>query len=250
MRRLLELGYGIYAAAAATVVALLFAPWVLLLPTLRLRRAAGRLGVRAVMAAALVPLRVRGLEHLPDGPCIVVSNHASYLDGPLMTAALPGRFTFVVQHGAADWPLAGPIIRRMGVTFVNRAAARAGAAQTRALIRRLDQGESLVIFPEGTFAREPGLLRFRHGAFLMAVHAGLPVVPAVIRGTRRVYGDGQVLPRPGAVEIELFAALRPEGDHRHAVEALAGASRRTVLAHCGEPDAAVAPARGTAPGPA
>lgn len=236
MRRLLELGYGIYAALAMLAVSLLFAPFVLLLPTLALRRAAGRLAVRLGMALAFVPVRVRGLEHLPAGPCIVVSNHASYLDGPLMTAALPGRFTFVVQHGAADWPLAGPIIRRMGVTFVNRASARAGASQTRMLIRRLEEGASLVIFPEGTFAGPPGLLRFRKGAFLMAVHAGVPVVPAVIRGTRRVFGEGQRLLRHGSVDIEVFAPLQPGGDHRHAVDALLAESRRVVLAHCGEPD--------------
>jgi 1-acyl-sn-glycerol-3-phosphate acyltransferase len=236
MRRLLELGYGIYAACALVAVALAFAPLVLLLPTLRLRRDAGRWAVRLAMALALVPVRVRGLQRLPDGPCIVVSNHASYLDGPLMTAALPGRFTFVVQHGAADWPLAGRIIRRMGVSFVNRSAARSGAAQTRALIRRLEQGESLVIFAEGTFAGTPGLLPFRKGAFLMAVHARVPVVPAVIRGSRRIFGEGQRLLRPGRIDIEVFAPLQPGGDHRHAVDALRDESRRVVLEHCGEPD--------------
>lgn len=236
MRRLLELGYGLYSACALLLVSLAFAPFVLLLPTLALRRGAGRLAVRSAMALALVPIRVRGLEHLPPEPCIVVSNHASYLDGPLMTAALPGHFTFVVQHGAADWPLAGPIIRRMGVTFVNRASAREGARQTRVLMRRLEQGDSLVIFPEGTFDRPPGLLRFRKGAFLMAVHACAPVVPAVIRGSRRVYGDGQRFLRRGAIEIEVFAPLRPAGDHRHAVDALTAEARRVVLAHCGEPD--------------
>lgn len=237
MRRLLELAYGIYAAIAVVCISVAFLVPVLLLPTLALRRNAGRLAVRVAMALAFIPVRIRGRERLPAGPCIVVSNHASYLDGPLMTAALPGRFTFVVQHGAADWPLAGAVIRRMGVTFVNRASARAGANQTRLLIRRLEQGDSLVVFPEGTFAGAPGLLPFRKGAFLMAAHAGVPVVPAVIRGTRRIFGDGQRLLRPGAIDIEVFAPLVAGGDHRHAVEALSDASRRVVLAHCGEPDA-------------
>ena len=131
MRRLPELAYGIYAALAIGVAVLLIFPLLLLLPTLPLRRAAGRYGVKVAMALCGIPVRVHGLAHLPDGPCIVVSNHASYLDGPLMTAALPERFTFVVQHGAADWPVVGPIIRRMGVIFVNRASARDGANQDR-----------------------------------------------------------------------------------------------------------------------
>ena len=236
MRRLLELGYGLYSALALIVAIILIAPLVLLLPTLAARRAAGRLGVRFAMALALIPVRIRGTEHLPPGPCLVVSNHASYLDGPLMTAALPSRFTFVVQHGASGWPIVGPIIRRMGVSFVNRSSARDGASQTRQLIRRLEQGQSLTIFPEGTFEGAPGLLPFRKGAFLMAVHAGVPVVPAVIRGTRQLFGDGARMLRWQPVEVEVFAPLRPGGDHRHAIEALRDESRRVVLAHCGEPD--------------
>lgn len=235
--RLLELGYGIYAALVLGLCIVLMLPFVVLLPTLALRRAAGRFGTRLALALCFVPVRIRGLGHLPPGACLVVSNHASYLDGPLMTAALPGRFTFVVQHGAAGWPVVGRIIRAMGVTFVNRSAARTGASQTRGLIRRLQHGDSLVVFPEGTFRDDaPGLLPFRDGAFMMAVHAGVPVVPAVIRGSRRLYGGGQRLMRWGAVDVEFFAPLAPSGDHRHAVDALRDGARRTVLAHCGEPD--------------
>ena len=237
MRRLLELGYGIHAALVLATCILVTLPFVLLMPTLGLRRACGRLGTRLALALCFVPVRVRGLEHLPPGPCLVVSNHASYLDGPLMTAALPGRFTFVVQHGAAGWPVFGRIIRGMGVTFVNRAEARTGAAQTRGLIRRLQAGESLVVFPEGTFRDDaPGLLPFRKGAFLMAVHAGVPVVPAAIRGTRRLFGEGRRLLRWNPVSVELFAPLAPGGDHRHAMEQLRDETRAVILAHCGEPD--------------
>ncbi|MGQ0587783.1 MAG: lysophospholipid acyltransferase family protein [Gammaproteobacteria bacterium] len=237
MRRLLELGYGIYAALILLACTVATLPFVLLMPTLSLRRACGRLGFRAVLLLCFVPLRVRGLEHLPPGPCLVISNHASYLDGPLMTAVLPGRFTFVVQHGAADWPLVGRIIRGMGVTFVNRGAARAGASQTRGLIRRLQNGESLTVFAEGTFKEDaPGLLPFRDGAFMMAVHAGVPVVPAVGRGSRRVFGGARPWPRWGALHVEFFAPLAPSGDHRHAVDALRDAARAVVLAHCGERD--------------
>jgi 1-acyl-sn-glycerol-3-phosphate acyltransferase len=238
MRRLLELGYGIYAALAVTLGILFIFPFLLLLPTLTLRRAAGRYGVKLVMLLCFVPVRVRGLQHLPSGPCIVVSNHASYLDGPLMTAALPTRFTFVVQHAAAHWPVIGPIILRMGVTFVHRTSTRDRAGATRALIRDIERGQSFTIFPEGTFAPEPGLLPFRKGAFLMAAHAGVPVVPAAIRGSRKLLGEHARLLRWHPVDIEFFPPLAPSGDHRHAVQALMDQSRRIVLAHCGEPDAA------------
>ena len=236
LRRALELAYGAYAALALGFAIVVMIPFVLLMPTLALRRACGRFGVRFALSLALVPVRVRGLEHLPAGPCLVVSNHASYLDGPLMTMALPSRFTFVVQHGAAGWPVFGRIIRAMGVTFVNRTEARAGASQTRGLIRRLQNGDSLTVFAEGTFEDAPGLLPFRRGAFLMAVHAGVPVVPAAIRGTRRLLGGGRMRLLWNPVDIEFFAPLAPAGDHRHAADQLRDAARSVVLAHCGEPD--------------
>lgn len=238
LRNLARLIYGIYAACVWLVVSFLIAfPLIMLLPTLSLRRTAGRFGVKLVMACTGSPLRVRGLENLPAGSCVVVANHASYLDGLVLTAALPSRFAFVVQDGAAAWPIVGPVIRRMGVIFINRSSAREGARQTRELIRRLQQDESLAVFPEGTFRQEPGLMAFRNGAFLIAAHAGVPVVPCAIRGTRRLLGDGQKLLAYSPVSIEVLPALEfSAGTDRAMVDALRDQARRAVLAACGEPD--------------
>jgi 1-acyl-sn-glycerol-3-phosphate acyltransferase len=239
LARILATLYGCYAAAAFVVVVfVLFCPVLIVAPTLRLRREIGRACVRAWLAASFIPFRVRGREHLPAGPCVVVCNHASYLDGILLTAALPARFTFLVQHGAADWLYIGLIVRRMGVHFVNRQAPRAAARATRALIERLDAGESLAIFPEGTFRAAPELLPFRSGAFLVAAHAGVPVVPVALRGTRRLFGEGQRLFRHSRVEVEILPALRADGAHREAVERLLESSRAAILARCGESDGA------------
>ena len=233
--------YGIYASLMLVgVVFIVVSPFMLVLPTLHQRRALGRWVVRTALFLAGIPFTVRGLERLPAGHCIVASNHSSYLDGPLLTAALPERFTFVVQHGAATWPWFGWVIRRMGVTFVNRDESRQGASQTRGLIRTLAGGQSLTVFPEGGFERAPGLLAFRKGAFLMAVHAGVPVAPAVIRGSRALLGEGMWLPRWGRLEVELFEPISPKtghADHRHAVLELRDAVRAVVLRECGEPDA-------------
>lgn len=237
MRRLLELLYSVYAAVVFAVVVFgIASPLIIVGPTLPIRRWIGRTGVRLALSACLIRFRVRGLRHLPHGPCVVVANHASYLDGLVMTAALPGRFTFVVQHGAEHWPYIGLVIRRMGVSFVNRSEKRAGAHQTRRLIRRLNGGESLAVFPEGTFKDDPGLLPFHTGAFLMAARAGLPVVPAAIRGTRRMFGEGRRLLRHARIEVRLFEPLAPAGADRDAAVRLRDAARVVVAAHCGEPD--------------
>lgn len=232
--RLLEQVYG---AVAALIFALLIfgvvCPLVILGPTLAIRRFCGRIGVRCAFACIGAPLHVSGARNLPAGAAIAVANHASYVDGVVLTAALPARFTFVVQDGAADWPYVGLVIKRMGVKFVNRSSPREGAAQTRAMLRRVQEGESLAIFAEGTFQAQAGLLAFKNGAFLLAARAGVPVVPVGIRGTRRFYGDTNVLPRWSRIEIEIGTTLSPS---HHPTE-MRDQARAAVLALCGEPDA-------------
>lgn len=229
--------YGAYAAAMFIVlVLLLLCPLLIAAPTLRLRRHIGRFAVRAWAAACFMPFRVRGLAHLPAGPCIAVCNHASYLDGILLTAALPERFTFLVQHGAEAWPYIGLVLKRMGCCFVNRGSARAAALTTRELLARVAAGESLAIFPEGTFKQAPALLPFQSGAFLIATRAGVPVVPCVLRGSRIIFGEGSTMLRWQPIEIDFQAPLRANGDSREAVNALRDQARAIVLAHCGEAD--------------
>ena len=237
LKPLLLKSYGVYAALAfVVVVLLLFCPLLIAAPTLRIRRTIGRITVRAWLAAIFVPLRVRGLDHLPQTPCVVLCNHASYVDGIVLTAALPENFTFLVQHEARQWPYVGLIIRRMGVAFVNRHAVMPAALALRRLIRAIDTGESVAIFPEGSFRKPPGLMHFYGGAFVIAAKTGVPVVPAVMRGTRRILSDGEILPRPGRIDIKLFAPIRAAGKQRRDAERLGNEARRVMLEHCGEID--------------
>lgn len=236
-RRLLDLIYSPLAAAVFLLLLPLVSLVVIVGPTAAIRRETARFGVRLLLGSIGVPLRVRGTEHLPLTPSLVISNHASYLDGLVLTAALPRRYTFLVQDGAADWPLAGLTLKRLGAEFVDRGNARSAAALTRMLIRRLGEGESFVIFPEGTFKAAPGLLPFKNGAFMIAARANVPVVPTGIRGTRRLYGGGRKLPLWSCVEVELQAPLRPDGTV-HAAQHLRRAARSAVLRLCGEHDRA------------
>lgn len=236
MRRFLDLVYAPLAALVLAVFVPIACLAVIVGPTLTLRREIGRMAVRALLLCIGVPLRVRGLRHLPSQTAIVVCNHASYFDGIVMTAVLPRRYSFVVQDGAGRWPLIGLCLRRMGVIFVNRNEARSGARTTRALMRRLLQGESLTVFAEGTFKPQTGLLPFKMGAFLMAARCRTPVVPVAIRGSRRLYGGGRRLPRWSALEIEITAPLSAAGEDRDAALALRDATRAVILHLCGEAD--------------
>mgnify|MGYP006280866799 CR=1 FL=1 len=225
--------YGLWFAAVFLVcvpVALLL---VSVLPGLGRRRAAARGAARCLfLATGMGP----ALEHgprLPGRPCVVVANHASYLDGILLCAALPPRFAFVIKSEMRSVPLAHFLLRRIGVQFVERFHHGRSARDARTILRRAHVGESLAFFPEGTFHDEPGLRRFRGGAFAVAVKAGAPLVPAVIHGSRHALPASRLLPRPNRLRVTLLEPIESAGQ---APAALAALSRARILEHLEEPD--------------
>jgi len=232
--------YGLYAVVLFLAVALTALLAVLLLPTLGARRGTARIAARTFFLLAGMPLRLRGLENLPPGQSVVVANHASYLDGVVMTAALPPRFGFVIKREMNDVPVAGLLLRRIGSEFVERVNRHKGGTDARRVLRTAASGHSLVFFPEGTFTPEVGLGKFHTGAFAIAARAGCPVVPAVIRGTRRNMPATRVFPRPGAIEVRYVSAIAPVaavGDE-DPVLVLRDRARAAILAELGEPDLA------------
>jgi 1-acyl-sn-glycerol-3-phosphate acyltransferase len=237
LRTLLHRVYGAWFVTLFVPFALGTLVLTLVAPGLQLRRRIARGGARMVFALAGVPLRVRGLEHLPDGACVVVANHASYLDGIVMQAALPPRFAFVIKKEMVRVPLASLLLRRLGSEFVDRHDRHAGAADTRRVLRKATAGQAIGFFPEGTFVRAPGLAKFHAGAFVTAVRAGLPVVPVAIRGTRDILPADSALPRPGAIEIHVLPALHPPASaETERVKRLVHGARSAILSRLDEPD--------------
>ena len=254
------------ARAALAPLRLVYAAWTLLLflvvgsvallllcalPRLQLRRVAARAAARALLLLAGMPLVVKFTERLPAGQCVVVCNHASYLDGIVLTAALPARFAFVIKREMAAVPLAGTLLKRLGSEFVERFDRARGASDARRVLRSALQGQSLVFFPEGTFTRQPGLLKFHTGAFATAARVGCPLVPAVVRGTRRALAPSGALPRPGALELEILPPLAPDGASADQLALLLRErARAAILAALGEPDLTCCDDTGRPPGTA
>jgi len=229
--------YGFWAITAFLAVGLSTLGLLIVLPRLRQRRSAARAMARAFLALAGMPLSVRSQEHLPQGQCVVVCNHASYIDGIVLTAALPPNFGFVIKREMAAVPLAGALLRRLGSQFVERFDRHRSAADARRVLRNASAGHSVVFFPEGTFPPTPGLMKFHPGAFVTAVRVGCPLVPAVVRGTRRALPP-KGLPLPGPIEFELLPPFTPAAgsEDPQAVPKLREAARNVILAALGEPD--------------
>jgi 1-acyl-sn-glycerol-3-phosphate acyltransferase len=209
------------------------------LPGLARRRGVARSMSRLLLRFTGMPLVVKNLDRIPAGQCVVVANHASYLDGVVMTAALPPRFGFVIKREMASVPLAGALLKRLGSEFVERFNRHRGGADARRVLRTAAGGNSLVFFPEGTFDARPGLGKFHAGAFAIAARAGCPVVPAVVRGTRRALPPLTAWPHPARIEIEILEPIVAVSDVPDvmAVE-LRDRARAAILEELREPDLA------------
>jgi 1-acyl-sn-glycerol-3-phosphate acyltransferase len=235
----LAVPYTVLAAMLFLAVALLALLVILPLPGLARRRKVVRLAARTGLALTGMRLSIRHAGRLPAGPCVVVANHASYIDGVLLKAALPARFAFVIKREMNDVPLAGLLLRRIGAEFVDRGRGQRGARDARRVFRTAANGTSLAFFPEGTFEPEPGLLRFHSGAFVTAVRNGYPVVPVVIHNARRALPPGLLWPWPTRIDIEIFEPLLSvEGQAEQAVADLRRRARAQILEHLDEPDLA------------
>lgn len=202
------------------------------------RRAIAHHAARSFFYLAGIRVDVKGEALLPRTPCVVVANHASYIDGIVLKGFLPPHFSFVIKKEVSKVPLAGLLLRRIGSEFVDRFNRHAGGMDTRRLIKAADAGQSLAFFPEGTFVERPGVGKFHTGAFAIAARVGLPVVPLAIRGTRHILPASRFLPRWGRIEIDILPPLPVGGAEPEAVLAIRDQARARIVDALGEPDLA------------
>jgi 1-acyl-sn-glycerol-3-phosphate acyltransferase len=235
---LFEAVYGLYALTVFIVFALSAFVAVMLPFNIKARRHIAHFAAQAFFAVAGLRIRVIDEHLLPAGPCVVVANHASYLDGIVLKAALPARFSFVIKKEFSRVPLAGLLLRRIGSEFVDRFNRHAGGMDARRLLKAADAGQALAFFPEGTFLAEPGLGKFHSGAFAIAARVDLPVVPLAIRGTRYILPSGRFLPRLGRIDIHVLPSVGPMRELKSpdAVHHTRDQAHARILAALGEPD--------------
>jgi 1-acyl-sn-glycerol-3-phosphate acyltransferase len=203
----LNLPYLVYCVVSFTVLGLAVLGINLFLPSLRRRRVvAGTVG-RIFLGLSGIPFTVEGLERLPKTPCVVVANHASYIDAIAIVAALPPDFAFVIKKEMVRVPLAGLLLRRLGSQFVERFDRHKGATDARRVLKLAATGQSLMFFPEGTFDETRQIGKFLGGAFTTAARAEMPVVAVAIHGTRAVMPPGGLSIRRLPIRVEVLAVL-------------------------------------------
>jgi 1-acyl-sn-glycerol-3-phosphate acyltransferase len=195
----------------------------LFLPSLRQRRAVAGAFSRAFLRGAGIPFTVRGIEKLPQVPCVVVANHASYIDGIIAVAALPPDFAFVIKKEMVNVPIASLLLRRLGSEFVERSNRHEGAADARRVLRLAATGQSLVFFPEGTFDERRQIGKFIGGAFTIAERSSMPVVAVAMLGTRDVLPPGGLMIYRRPIRVEVLETLDASGARLRSRELIAQA---------------------------
>jgi len=167
----------------------------------------------ALLLRGVFRLRVVGGEQIPPvGPLIVVANHVSFLDPPVVAVSSPRPLHFLAKAELFGVPLLGRLIRALNALPLRREGP--DAAALRQALGLLAQGKAILIFPEGTRGEEGVLRPGKAGAGMLAVLSGAPVVPAYVRGTGVALPRGRTLPRPSRIVVAFGPPLAFEGGRR------------------------------------
>lgn len=210
---------------------------ILLTPSRIKRQDAIRKLTRLAFKLSGIPIRVQGLDHIPqDRPYVLVVNHTSYLDALVLIAVMPSGIKFVAKQELSRNFFSRFPLQRLGVEFVERFDAQHGVEDATRIVKMVCQGEPVLFFPEGTFYRYPGLQPFRMGAFTVAAQTGAVVIPAAIRGTRSMLRAGQWIPHWGRLGVIVGQPIKPTDADWASTIKLCNEARRQILQMCGEPD--------------
>jgi 1-acyl-sn-glycerol-3-phosphate acyltransferase len=189
-----------------------------------------RLFVRMGLAMVGVRVEVSGLERLdPLQAYIFTPNHQSMIEVPLFVTYLGRNPAYLAKKEVFKYPLFGYGIGLMGVVPVDRSNSAAAVESARRATENLRRGKSYVVYPEGTRSRDGRLLPFKKGAFMMAIDAGVPVVPITISGGTKIMPKGEVKVFPSTVRITLHEPISTKGYSKDTVAELMEMARAKVL---------------------
>jgi 1-acyl-sn-glycerol-3-phosphate acyltransferase len=172
-----------------------------------------RAWARFLLRVSGVKVRVTGLEHIdPNGSYVFISNHLSYMDTPVVLAHVPVQFRFLAKRGLFQIPFLGQHLSRAGHIPVPREDPRAAVKTLTTAAETIQEKKiSLLVFPEGGRSRDGALRSFKEGGAYIAIKAGVPLVPIVLLGTRKVLPYGSGLIRPGKVTLRILEPISTRG---------------------------------------
>ena len=170
-----------------------------------------RAWARGLLAVTGVRVRVHNIERSGDGsPHIFLANHVSWYDIPALGSFLP-RAKFVAKAELFRMPVLGGAMRAVGMIPIERQNRKAAFGAYDEAARRIREGNSVIVFPEGTRGFDYPLRAFKKGPFVLAIDAGAPIVPVLIHGSREVIRKGSMMVHPGRIDVHLLEPVSVEG---------------------------------------
>ncbi|QDQ39065.1 AMP-binding protein [Legionella geestiana] len=233
-RFLMRVLYTLYSVLIIAIPGLLSAAPALLMPE-KLAARWLKVCARGLCMLLLVPVRVKNLSDKPiEGACIYCPNHASYMDALVLQAVLPAGTRFVGKKELMKSPGISLFLKKLRMLSVDRFEFSKNLEDTAVIGEALAAGDSVTLFPEGTFTFASGLRPFRSGAFQLAVDSNVPIVPVSLTNTRKWLRTGSYLFSPASVTVTIGEPLQPVGSGWEEVVRLRKATRMAIAAYCGE----------------
>src|SRR5467141_2592488 len=168
---------------------------------------AGVKGVMFFVRAVGVRVHVRGLERIPPDVCLFVANHTSSADAPAVVGAIPRRIAILLKESLFKWPIVGQVFLSAHFIPVNRSARESAISSVEKATEALKAGQSFLIYPEGTRSADGRLQAFKKGAVMMAIKAGVPIVPMACSGAHKVMRKRSLRIYPGEILVEFLEPI-------------------------------------------
>jgi 1-acyl-sn-glycerol-3-phosphate acyltransferase len=168
---------------------------------------AGVKGIVSIMRLVGVKVRVVGRERVPAGACLFVANHTSSADAPAVVGAIPRRVAILLKESLFKWPIAGQAFTLAGFVPVKRSERESAIASVEKATQSMRDGQSFLIYPEGTRSPDGRLQTFKKGAVVMAIKAGVPIVPIACSGAHKVMRKRSLKIYPGEILVEFLEAI-------------------------------------------
>jgi len=165
---------------------------------------AGINGVMFFVRAAGVRVRVSGIERIPPGVCLFAANHTSSADAPAVVGAIPRRIAILLKESLFRYPIVGAAFRLAKFIPVDRRSRDSALESLEKAVQELRTGQSFLIYPEGTRSPDGRLQKFKKGAVVMAIQAGVPIVPVACSGAHRVMEKRSLAMHPGEILVEFL----------------------------------------------
>lgn len=182
----------------------------------------------------LVGLRVRveGVENIPPGVCLFVANHTSNADAPAIVGAIPRRIAILAKRSIFSIPIVGYAFRMAHFVPVDRANRESAMASIELAAKYLREGTSFLAYPEGTRSPDGRLQEFKKGSFVMAIKAGVQVVPVACCGAHRIMKKRSLVIHPGQAVVRFLPPIDASAytlEQRDELSACAHASLAAAL---------------------